>query len=498
MNISEIIRMNILSKIKTDNIMVDVIVSTSLIYAFTYICQNYIDLMSSARKYFTPKEMRKYHIEMIGTKVSTYNIHTPVTHNLYTLEMKAILHFFSNEIGNNKSMVKLKQTYSSNYEDTSFLVDQATEFILDKELGIYGRIYHMKEKSVEEPKTKSNNGKIEQIIIIISSDISSLVLLKNWINKKVSIFVQSLFNSRHDKLFTYALSNDPTNTTWRETEFYCHRSFENMFFDGKKDILAKIDFFINSKQWYADKGIPYTLGIGLYGPPGTGKTSFIKSLSKYTKRHIVQLSLKGIRSKGQLEKYFYESKYSSSNSNNSIGFDKKIIVMEDIDCLGDIVKNRQSIQPTASTITMDKIQILTQMEAKKALIQLIGEEDKITLDDILNLWDGICETPGRMIIISSNCYEELDPALVRPGRIDITLGLQNASYNVIREMFEHFYKIPIDEDRLLQVKEHHFSPAEIINTFHDCISNSIQFMDELIRKSVIEKKNTWINKLLLE
>jgi len=44
-------------------------------------------------------------------------------------------------------------------------------------------------------------------------------------------------------------------------------------------------------------------------------------------------------------------------------------------------------------------------------------------DDILNAWDGIIETPGRILIISSNHYEKLDPALVRPGRIDITLEL---------------------------------------------------------------------------
>ena len=492
MNVPELIKMNILSKIKTNNMLVDIIVSTSLIYAFTYICKHYGDIIMYFRICFTPKHERKYHIEMLGTKITFYHSN-PLTHNLYSLEIKAILFFFSKEIGNNKSMVKLKQSYSSNDEDSNFIIDQPNEFILDKNLDIYGRLYILKEKSVEETKSnQSNAGKIEKIIIVISSDISSLVTLKNWIQSKVRIYTQSLCNSRHDKLFTYALSNDCGNT-WRETEFLCHRSFDNMFFDGKKNILAKIDFFMNSKQWYSDKGIPYTLGIGLYGPPGTGKTSFIKSLSKYTKRHIVQLSLKGIRTKGQLERYFYESRYSSHNGNNSIGFDKKIIIMEDIDCLGDIVKNRQSVN-TNTPYTTDSIKSLSPSEVKKALAQAVEEEAKITLDDILNLWDGICETPGRMIIISSNCYDELDPALVRPGRIDITLGLQNASYNVIREMFEHFYNIPVDEDRLIQIKEHYFSPAEIINMYHDCVDNSSRFYDELIKKSCIEKKNTWINK----
>ena len=38
----------------------------------------------------------------------------------------------------------------------------------------------------------------------------------------------------------------------------------------------------------------------------------------------------------------------------------------------------------------------------------------------LNLWDGIRETPGRIIVITSNHYDQLDPALIRPGRIDMT------------------------------------------------------------------------------
>jgi chaperone BCS1 len=57
----------------------------------------------------------------------------------------------------------------------------------------------------------------------------------------------------------------------------------------------------------------------------------------------------------------------------------------------------------------------------------LPENDPITLDDILNLWDGLKETPGRILGISSNHYNKLDPALVRPGRIDITINFDNSS-----------------------------------------------------------------------
>ena len=54
-------------------------------------------------------------------------------------------------------------------------------------------------------------------------------------------------------------------------------------------------------------------------------------------------------------------------------------------------------------------------------------DDKINLAFVLNLIDGIRETPGRIIIITSNYYNKLDAALIRPGRIDITLNMKNAS-----------------------------------------------------------------------
>jgi SpoVK/Ycf46/Vps4 family AAA+-type ATPase len=110
------------------------------------------------------------------------------------------------------------------------------------------------------------------------------------------------------------------------------------------------------------------------------------------------------------------------------------------------------------------------------------KDQPITLDDILNLWDGIRETPGRILVISSNHYDKLDPALIRPGRIDITHELSNASHNTISEIYKHLFNNNIDNDTLEKVKEYFYSPAELINIY---VGNKTE---ESFMKRLLENK----------
>jgi SpoVK/Ycf46/Vps4 family AAA+-type ATPase len=107
-------------------------------------------------------------------------------------------------------------------------------------------------------------------------------------------------------------------------------------------------------------------------------------------------------------------------------------------------------------------------------------DDPITLDDILNIWDGIQETPGRIMIISSNHYDKLDPALVRPGRIDITLEMKNASHDIIAQMFQKYYNKPINKTLLKTINNDFYSPAEIINFYLLHKNDSKKFMERLL------------------
>ena len=88
----------------------------------------------------------------------------------------------------------------------------------------------------------------------------------------------------------------------------------------------------------------------------------------------------------------------------------------------------------------------------------------VTLDDLLNLIDGIYETSGRVLVITSNFYDKLDSALVRPGRIDITLRLDNASRHCIGEMYTKYYGKTLDDETLQKIPDRVHSSASIVDS----------------------------------
>jgi chaperone BCS1 len=284
------------------------------------------------------------------------------------------------------------------------------------------------------------------------------------------------------------------------------KSFDNIFFENKHEILRKIDFFVNNKDWYKKNGVPYTLGIGLYGPPGTGKTSFIKALATKLGRHIVSMSLSRIKTKKQLHDFYFETQYSNANDKSSLGFDKKIVVFEDIDCVGDIVLKRKQTDSDADlpdrllddgesddfADTADEKNVFERklkQEISKAAKYVSKKmtsgamnpaaQESLTLDDLLNLWDGIRENTGRIMIVTTNHYDRLDPALVRPGRIDIALKLDNASKETIAEMYDHYYGEPMDPNDLEIIPDRLYSPAEVINFYISNHENPRRFIERL-------------------
>jgi SpoVK/Ycf46/Vps4 family AAA+-type ATPase len=242
--------------------------------------------------------------------------------------------------------------------------------------------------------------------------------------------------------------------------FQSTKHFNTMFFKEKNDVLERIDKFVNGENEYKRLGIPWTLGFMFYGLPGTGKTSAAKAIARYTDRHIIIIPMKKIDNISCLRNIFMNEQINGYTIPNK----KRLYVFDEIDCgeWRDIVnaRNKNTTEPESNNVVETLTSLLIE---KKDEDKSIKKKERISLGDFLELLDGMVEMHGRMIIMTSNHPEELDPALLRPGRVDMLLEFTKMRAKDIASM----YKLWFDEDlpETVHIQDNVFTQAEIGNIF---------------------------------
>lgn len=347
-------------------------------------------------------------------------------------------------------------------EENMFLVEQDKHFTLCN--NIFCKIYNYN-KLIEKSNSNNNNNKYETEIITIEiySYEKTVSQLRTFVDKLKYDYENKLSNYRKNKKFIYMLNattNAPDSRMWSEYEFISYKTFDNLFFDGKTELINKIDFFNKNKEFYDKFGISHTLGLALSGPPGTGKTSIVKSIANYLNRHIIIIPINKIGSLDELYRVFFEGTYNTNNKKDSISFTDKIILIEDIDCMDDIVKKRCAVLDSGFSDSEEYEEINSKKKTMSNLKKVLEKnKNKLTLSDILNIIDGIVSTPGRILIMTSNHYNKLDPALVRPGRIDHHIEMGNASEDTIKEIYLKYF----NKELMVNNLKTDISPAQLVN-----------------------------------
>ena len=68
-----------------------------------------------------------------------------------------------------------------------------------------------------------------------------------------------------------------------------------------------------------------------------------------------------------------------------------------------------------------------------------GYQSSVTFSGFLNALDGVASGEERIIFMTTNHPEKLDSALIRPGRVDLAMLIDDASPQQARRLFERFY-----------------------------------------------------------
>ena len=160
------------------------------------------------------------------------------------------------------------------------------------------------------------------------------------------------------------------------------------------DLTEDIQTFLDSEDWYTQRGLPYRRGYLFYGPPGNGKTSLVLGLATHFNLDIAMLNVKSTQ--------MSDDDLADALANAPLN---AIIFIEDIDC---VASGRET-------------------------------EAEVSFSGLLNALDGLSASHGQLVMMTTNHRERLDEALIRPGRCDVQKEFPNADQQQKQRMFARFF-----------------------------------------------------------
>ncbi|CAP59892.1 uncharacterized protein PODANS_1_2170 [Podospora anserina S mat+] len=169
----------------------------------------------------------------------------------------------------------------------------------------------------------------------------------------------------------------------------------------KESLVADVKEFMAAQEWYTERGVPYRRGYLLYGPPGTGKTSFIQALAGELDYSVAMINLSEMGMTDDLLAQLLTQLP-----------EKSILLLEDVDAA---LVNRRQRDPDGYS----------------------GRS--VTASGLLNALDGLAAGEDRIAFLTTNHIDKLDPALIRPGRVDMMVRIGEASRYQAGQMWDRYY-----------------------------------------------------------
>ena len=428
---------------------------------------------------------------------------------------KALLYYIKKNLkdGKTEDLHALSEYHTNEYDsddeyddndknkikDTLYFTNQYSSFKIINDLIKDVNFDMYKFKSEPNDKQRDNTPQYKYTLSIYSYKKSLLELqyIVDKIHEEYCKYISNKYNN-NVHIFMYMGLDLNKNIKYKSYPFHTTCDIDKIYFNNKDKIMNQIDFFVNNKQWYNDKGKPYTLGVCTHGPPGCGKTSFEKALAKKLNRHLIIVDFSRIKTQNEADEIFF----SETINDKKIPYDKRIYLFPDIDRMTDIL-HKKDCMPERQPHQMHPHQMHPHQmhphqmhphqmhidEGNKEILKSIltdadhngnsivkskeSTDAPLNLSKILNILDGIPERTGQIIIMSTNNPTLLDDALLRPGRVDCMIEFKLASTDTAKKIILNFFetsKLTASDEKILRGVNEKYTPAELFKKCSEATS----------------------------
>ena len=223
-----------------------------------------------------------------------------------------------------------------------------------------------------------------------------------------------------------------------------------------EEIVTDIKDFKANQSWYQEKGIPWRRGYLFYGPPGSGKSAAAHVLASELEMDVYVLNL----------------------ANVAVSDEGLIAMLTDM--------------PNSGLLILEEIDTI--FKGRNAAGGRKASAAGVSFSGLLNALDGLTAKEGRIVIMTTNHIEHLDPALIRPGRVDKQIYFGYASKSQAERMFLRFFEgqeklaqmfadaIPEDLVSMASLQEHMIKHREsadnALGTYNELIETAIKLRQQ--------------------
>ncbi|KAK1959767.1 ATPase [Colletotrichum sublineola] len=245
-----------------------------------------------------------------------------------------------------------------------------------------------------------------------------------WSVKPVQAFIETCreYADRQTQYFVIIYSRDRYGMSWKPKARKPLRHLDTVHFDHavKQELLADIRNYLDPKTQlrYQSRSMPYRRGYLFYGPPGTGKSSLSVAIAGEFGLDLYEVKIPSVATDADLEQMFQEIP------------PRCVVLLEDIDAVWVERSNNQERNSNGNVYGSS---------SGRAHSPEGSSVPNCTLSGLLNVLDGVGSQEGRIVIMTTNRPEQLDSALVRPGRVDMKVLLGNISQRSAEDMFVRMF-----------------------------------------------------------